>query len=100
MNNITLGQLFDTIIKLAAVAGAIGALYALLMRGIKKLITPIRIKFLKSDLTTLFYLAEHGDLSNAQKMLVYEEYDEYCIELKQNSYIHDTFEKLKKEGKI
>ena len=55
MDNITLGQLFDTIIKIGAVVGAFGALYGLLMRGIKKIILPMRIKMLKSDLTTLFY---------------------------------------------
>lgn len=36
MDNITLGQVFDTIIKIGAVCGAIGALYALLMSAIKK----------------------------------------------------------------
>lgn len=100
MDNITLGQIFDAVIKLGAVVGAFGGLYALLMRGIKKLIIPMEIKRLKSDLTTFFYLAENGNLSNEQRMLAHEEYDEYCIELKQNSYIHDKFESLKKEGKI
>ena len=98
--NITLGEVFDTIIKIAAVAAAIGALYGLLMKGIKKLIIPMRIKSLKSDLTTLFYLAENGNLSNEQKMLAHEEYDEYHEIYKQNSYIHDAFEKLRNEGKI
>ena len=69
MDNITLGQLFDTIIKIGAVVGAFGALYGLLMRGIKKIILPMRIKMLKSDLTTLFYLAESGNLSIEQSKL-------------------------------
>ena len=98
--NITIGELGDAIIKVAAVIGAFGALYGLLMRGIKKIILPMRIKMLKSDLTTLFYLAESGDLSIEQRKLAYEEYDEYVNELKQDSWVHEKFESLHKEGKL
>ena len=98
--NITLGELGDTIIKISAVIGAFGALYGLLMRVIKKIILPMRIKMLKSDLTTLFYLAETGNLSIEQRKLAYEEYDEYVNELKQDSWVHEKFESLKREGKL
>lgn len=100
MDNITLGQVFDAIIRLSTLAAAVGGLYALLMNGIKKLIVPLEIKRLKSDLATLFYLAENGDLSNEQRMLTYEEYDEYSNKYKQNSWVHEKFESLKKEGKL
>ena len=107
MDNITLGQVYDVIIKIGAVAGAIGGLYALLMKGFKKQLQPIkddirdeRIERLKSELTTFMYLAERsGDLSADQKKRAHEEYDLYT-KLGGNSWVHDSFEKLKKEDKI
>jgi hypothetical protein len=106
MENITLGQISDAVIFLAALAGGIGALYGLLMKGIKTQLAPInkelhneKMSRLKSDLTTFMYLAETGVISNEQRILAHEEYDIY-IENKGNSYIHDKFESLHKEGKI
>ena len=111
MERLTIGQLFDAIIRLSVVAGAVAALYKLLMKGfnnsLDRSLKPIqddlkeeKIKRLKSDLTTFMYLAEIGTISPEQKMLAHEEYDEYHEKLKKNSYIHDKFEALKKEGKI
>lgn len=106
MENITLGQISDVILYLAAIAGGIGALYKLLMAGIKKQLDPIndelkreKMSRLKSELTTFMYLAEQSNISNEQKILAHEDYDEY-IRNKGNSYIHDKFESLHKEGKI
>ena len=106
MEEITLGQIKDAIIFLTAILGGIGVLYGLLMTGIKKLLQPIKdelqnekMQRLKTDLTTFLYLAEHDTISNEQKLLAHECYDEY-IKLKGNSYIHDKFEKLVKEGKL
>lgn len=106
MENITLGQIRDIVLFVVALVGGIGALYKLLMVGIKKQLEPIneelhneKMKRLKSELTTLMYLAENGELSNEQRILAHEDYDEY-IANKGNSYIHDKFESLHKEGKI
>lgn len=106
MDNITLGQIKDIIVFVVALTGGIGVLYGLLMKGIKKLLQPIndelhneKMKRLKSELTTFMYLAENGTLSNEQKILAHEDYDEYT-QNKGNSYIHDKFEKLNNEGKI
>ena len=110
MEGITIGQLFDLIIRLSVVAGAVGVLYKLLMTGfdksLNKSLKPIKddlrdekMKRLKSELTTFMYLAEIGTISPEQKILAHEDYDEYT-RLKGNSYIHDKFEKLNKEGKI
>jgi len=106
MENITLGQIKDVVIFLTALFGGIGVLYGMLMKGIKKQLEPInnelkdeKMSRLKSDLTTLMYLAETGVISNEQKILAHEEYDIYT-ENKGNSYIHDRFEQLHKEGKI
>ena len=106
MENITLGQISDAIVFTVALVGGIGALYKLLMTGIKKQLEPIndelkkeKMSRLKSELTTFMYLAEQNNISNEQKILAHEDYDEY-IRNKGNSYIHDKFESLHKEGKI
>lgn len=106
MENITLGQISDAIIFIVALVGGIGALYGLLMKGIKNQLEPIndelkkeKMSRLKSELTTFMYLAEQNNISNEQKILAHEDYDEY-IRNKGNSYIHDKFESLHKEGKI
>lgn len=107
MDGITLGQIKDVLIFLTALIGGIGTLYALLMKGIDKALKPIKdelktekIARLKSELTTFMYLAEQSTLSTEQKMLAYEDYDIYTNKLRCNSYVHDKFEKLQKEGKI
>jgi len=106
MENITLGQISDIVIFLVTLIGGIGALYKLLMTGIKNQLQPIneelhneKMNRLKSDLTTLMCLAENGVISYEQKLLAHEEYDEY-VKNKGNSWVHDKFETLHKEGKI
>lgn len=106
MDKITLGQIKEIILWIVAISGATATLYTLLIKGIGKLLQPIKdairketIERLKSDLTTFMYLAEHGDLSNEQKLRAHEEYDEY-ISMKGNSWVHDKFESLVKEGKL
>ena len=106
MESITLGEVKDTIVFIVALTSGIVALYSLLMKGIEKQLEPIneelhneKMKRLKSELTTLMYLADGGALSNEQRILAHEDYDEYVAN-KGNSYIHDKFESLHKEGKI
>ena len=106
MENITLGQIKDIILFITGLCGGIGILYGLLMTGIKKLLQPIqddlrdeRIERLKSDLTTFIYIASKDDISPDQKLRAHEEYDMY-IKLGGNSWVHDRFEELKKDGKI
>ena len=106
MENITLGQIKDIVVFIVALVGGLITLYTMLMKGIKKQLEPInnelkseKMSRLKSDLTTLMCLAETGVISNEQRILAHEEYDEY-VENKGNSYIHDKFESLHKEGKI
>lgn len=106
MENITLGQIKDIVLFLVALIGGIATLYSMLMKGIKMQLEPInkelkseKMSRLKSDLTTLMYLAETGVISNEQKILAHEEYDTY-IANNGNSYIHDRFDQLHKEGKI
>jgi hypothetical protein len=106
MEEITLGQIKDAIIFITAILGGIGALYGLLMAGIKKLLQPIKDELqnekkerLKSDLTTFMYLAEFGNLSNEQKIRAHEEYDMY-VKIGGNSWVKEKMEQLHKENKI
>lgn len=106
MENITLGQIGDAILYLAAIAGGIGVLYKLLMTGIQKQLEPIKqeqhnekMKRLKSDITNLICLVEQGIITNEQKLLLHEDYDEYAKN-GGNSWVHDKMESLHKEGKI
>lgn len=106
MENITLGQIKDVVLFLVAFIGGIGSLYALLMKGIKVQLQPIKDDLrdekrerLKSDLTTFIYIADKDVLTNDQRVRAHEEYDDY-IKIGGNSWIHDRFETLKKEGKI
>lgn len=106
MENITIGQIKDVILFLTALFGGIGILYGLLMKGISKLLEPInealkteRQQRIKSDLTTFMYLAEKDNISEEQKQLAHEEYDEY-IKNGGNSFIKNKFDELVKEHKI
>lgn len=110
MENITLGQISAVVTFLSVFIGGLGCLYGFLMKGIDnqftKKLKPIedelkdeKMARLKSELTTFMYLAENGTLSAEQKILAHEDYDLYTKN-KGNSYIHDKFEKLNKEGKI
>ena len=106
MDNITLGQIKDIVLWAVAFIGGIGTLYTLLMKGFDKRLQPIkddirdeRIERLKSDLTTFMYLAEHGELSNDQKLRAHEEYDLYKL-LGGNSWVKERMEDLHKKGKM
>lgn len=128
MDKITLGQIKEIILWFSVVIGAIGTIYALFIKAMNKFVSPIKqqmsvdikeikteivklkeelttaqkkekMERLKTDLTTFMYLAEYGTLSNEQKIRAHEEYDEY-IAMKGNSWTHDKFESLVKEGKL
>lgn len=100
MENITLEQIIEFVIKLAAIVGAMKVLVIMIIAAIKKLFRPIRIQMLKSDLATFMGLAECGLITTEQRIIAHEDYDEYTKVLKQNSWVHDKFEELVKEGKI
>lgn len=74
----------------------------------EKKIKPIETKIDKMDKnTTMNFLVRcFGDLDKGEKlddattMRMYEQYDYYVNTLHGNTYIHSTFERLKKEGKL
>lgn len=59
----------------------------------------LRIDSIKADLVNLMCFAEQGNISEEQKKLGHELFDEYT-DAGRNSYVHDKWDKLVKEGKI
>lgn len=66
---------------------------------LKKETTENNLSNIKTDLINLMELADKEEISQEQKIRSYELYDYYCKH-GGNSYVHDKWEKIKKEGKI
>lgn len=117
MENVTLGEIAKT---LAFVVGIIGSVLYLkkgivnsLSKVINKELVPIKkeikefkeetaknnLSSIKTDLINLMELADKKTISTEQKIRSYELYD-YYSQHGGNSYVHDKWERLKKEGKI
>lgn len=118
MENITLGQIAAIITFLSIFIGAITGLIAFTKSFISKVLKPldqkidhlekvstanrnnIELELIKMCLVNFIHDVEQGDnKSQIQKQNAYELYDRYQV-LGGNSYIHDRWEKLIKEGKI
>lgn len=118
IENITLGQIA---IALAFIVGLITSVVAILKYAKlinNKILEPINQKLdemdsnhlkkienlelnsIKTDLVNFINDIEHNvPKSQIQKMNAHELYDRYS-ELGGNSYVHDHWERLKKEGKV
>lgn len=117
MENITIGQIAVALSFFVGVIGSVKYLFNELKTAIRKEIkdeiSPIkneiqeikkdakqnRLNSLKTDLVNLMSLAEAETITKEQKINAHELYDEYSSN-GGNSYIHDWWEKLVKEGKI
>ncbi len=118
MENITLGQIAAFISFSSIFIGAIISLITFSKKMIQKILTPlnqkiehleqvslesrnsIELEFLKMSLTNFINDLEQGiEKNQVQKENACQLYDRY-VSLKGNSYIHEEWEKLKKEGKI
>lgn len=69
------------------------------LKGVKKETTKNNLSSIKTDIINFMELADRQIISVEQKMRAYELYDYYC-QHGGNSYVHDKWEKLRKEGKI
>ena len=118
MENISLGQITAFITFIVAVIGAITSLIAFSKTFVAKILKPINqkieqfekiatkgrnnieLELIKIILANFINDMESGlPKSDIQKKNAYELYDRYQT-LGGNSYIHDCWEKLIKEGKI
>lgn len=64
-----------------------------------KKLNNLELESTRNDLVNYMSLAEEGIITPKTKIDMYELYDDYC-KMGGNSYVHDKWEKLKKEGKI
>lgn len=106
LENIKLLDLVNTIILLSTFLTSLGIIQKWTTDKMEKMFKPINRKIdkehldrLRSDIVSLMCSAENGTLSEEQKILAHEEYDEYT-KLGGNSYVHSKWDKLEKEGKI
>lgn len=117
MENITIGQVAGAILFLLSISGNIKNLIQTIKNPIDKklakVIKPVKeeimnlkndmeeskIDSIKIDLVNLMCFAEQSTITEEQKKLAHELYDEYT-KAGRNSYVHDKWEKLREEGKI
>lgn len=110
MENITLGQvLIGLVFIMSLISNAKNLIKEVknpFDKKIQKALEPIRddinhleMSSIKTDLVNLMCLAEQSQLTHEQKLIAHELYDRYK-EKGGNSYIHDEWERLKRENKI
>lgn len=106
IENITLGQLSLALAFFIGIITSFKFFMKELQIYISKILQPINKKIdnlelnsIKTDLVNFMCLAEKNDITREQKMNAYELYDKYS-KLGGNSYVHDKWEKLRKEGKL
>lgn len=106
MENITLGEIAKILAFIVGIIGSIAYLKNVLTKAINNTLKPITKKiedlemsYIKTDLVNFMSQAEMNQVSQEQNLNAHELYDRYQ-ELGGNSYIHDKWEKLRKEGKI
>ena len=108
MENITLGQISAVLLFIVEFVGVIVTIIVAMKKMLNKQFEPITDKIDKLDknqcrnyLVDFLADVEMGiSKDDTQIKRAYEVYDHYSIDLHGNSYIHDKWEKLKKEGKI
>lgn len=108
MENITLGQINSVMVFIIAMMGSFVAIYVFLKNGMTKILQPINDKIDKVDRNaTMNYLVARMDeidkgeiLDGVAKKRFIDEYEHYTKDLKGNTYIHDEYERLKKENKL
>lgn len=68
---------------------------------LKEEIREVRVEAIKNFLVRTFNDLNSGEeVDQTTKLRLHEQYDIYTNKYKQNSYIHNEYEKLKKEGKL
>ena len=106
MENITLSQvalalgfLVSLISSVEFVSARLKKQVDITLEPINKKIDKLELNSIKTDLVNFMSSAENGNVTTEQKINAHELYDNYC-KMGGNSYIHDKWENLKKEGKL
>ena len=108
MENMTLGEIFHALKFIIEFVGIVVTIFCLSKKIINKQLEPINKKIIKIDENQCrnFLVDFLADIDNGIKKddvqikRAYEVYEHYTNELHKNSYIHDKWEKARKEGKI
>lgn len=108
MENMTLGEIFHALKFIIEFVGIVGTILFGSKKIINKQLEPINKKIIKIDENQCknFLVDFLADINNniekddEQIKRAYEVYEHYTNELHKNSYIHDKWEKARKEGKI
>ncbi len=98
----TVSELLSKIIFIASVLGAFGVIIGVFTAVMNYLLKPIRTELRKNDvrqcrifLVSFLCDIENGvDKDEVQWKLAHEIYDHYEHDLKQNSYVHDKWERV------
>lgn len=108
MDNITLGQISNITLWVIGFAGATATIVKAVKKAIESGFKPINEKIEEVDKNaTMNYLVDKMDeidkgfkIEGVSKKRFVDQYEHYTKELKGNTYIHDEYERLKKEGKL
>lgn len=108
MEEVTLGEIFHALKFIIEFVGIVGTILIGSKKIINKQLEPINKKIIKIDENQCrnFLVDFLADIDNGIKKddvqikRAYEVYEHYTNELHKNSYIHDKWEKARKEGKI
>lgn len=108
MENMTLGEIFHALKFIIEFVGIVGTILIGSKKIINKQLDPINKKIIKIDENQCrnFLVDFLADIDNGIKKddvqikRAYEVYEHYTNELHKNSYIHDKWEKARKEGKL
>ena len=106
INKLTLGEVLTFIAFVSTFIGSFKVIKDTVIKTIDKTLKPLNDKIddlelssIRTDLVNFMAEAEKKEVSHEQVTNAYELFDRYH-ELGGNSYIHDKWDKLKKEGKI
>lgn len=100
MENITIGQLNEALKFLVEFFGLLITVYAAIKKAIEKHLKKLELSTIKTELVNFINDVEMGVFkTHIQRMHAHELYDRYD-ELGGNSYVHEHWEQLLKEGKI
>ena len=108
MSNITLGQIEAFFLWIGGFIGATSVVVVAVKKAIEAGFKPVNDKIDKVDKNaTMNYLVarmdeiDHGQkLEGVPRKRFLEEYEHYTKDLGGNTYIHEEYERLKKEGKL
>lgn len=98
----TVSELGQFVITAGTFLGALGVIYTSFGLIVKWLLKPIRKELRREDVRScrMFLVSFLCDVENgvskdeAQWQLAHEIYDHYSKELKENSYVHDKWERV------